>query len=131
MDFQSVGINSPWAVARCSCCIMTLTIYDPSKMKDESNAVKEAVARGKQRFFAHYPELLQEVDVQVEKEAAAGGKSVDELRQLAMYRAIARAAKAVHKDSLELLLKLGADSPEQYDQLIAAQNNQIKKTIGL
>lgn len=98
---------------------------------DESSKIKEVVARGKQLFFERHPHLLQEVDAITEQDAEIRGKSVGELQEIAKYRAIAGAAKAMGKDSLMMLLELGSSSKEELDQLIVAQNNQIKKAIGI
>lgn len=98
---------------------------------DESSRIKEVVARGKQQFFECHPHLLREVDAITEQDAETRGKSVSELKEIAKYRAIAGAAKAIGKDSLMMLLELGSSSKEELDQLIVAQNNQIKKAIGI
>ncbi|PLC48258.1 hypothetical protein CR159_18935 [Pollutimonas subterranea] len=100
-------------------------------MNDESNKIKTAVARGKQRFFERNPDLMREVDAITEQDAQAAGKSVSELREIAKYRAIAGVTKAMGKDSFIMLLELGSDSTEEFEQLIAAQNVQIKKSIGM
>lgn len=98
---------------------------------DESSKIKEVVARGKQRFFERYPHLLKEAEAITEREAEALGKSVGEMQEVAKYRAIARAAKTMGKDSLMMLMELGSNSKEELDQLIAAQNTQIKRSIGM
>lgn len=101
-------------------------------MMDESGKIKEVVARGKQRFFERHPHLLRDVDAISEQDAESQGKSLSEMQEIAKYRAIAAAAKVMKKkDSLMLLLELGTDSKEEFDQLIALQNSQIKKSIGL
>lgn len=100
-------------------------------MTDESGKIKEAVARGKQRFFELYPGLLQEADAITDRDAETLRKSVSELQEIAKYRSIARAAKAAGKDSLMMLLELGSNSKEELDQLIAAQNAQIKRSVGM
>jgi ferritin-like metal-binding protein YciE len=100
-------------------------------MMDESSKIKEVVARGKQRFFERHPQLLKEAEAITEREAEALGKSVGEMQEIAKYRAIARAAKTMGKDSLMMLMELGSNSKEELDQLIAAQNTQIKRSIGM
>jgi ferritin-like metal-binding protein YciE len=100
-------------------------------MTDESSKIKEAVARGKQQFFERYPHLLREADAITDRDAEILGTSVSELKEIAKYRAIAGAAKAMGKDSLMMLMELGSSSKEELDQLIAAQNSQIKKSIGM
>lgn len=99
-------------------------------MSQEANKIKLAVAQGKQRFFARHPELLLEVDAITEDDATASA-SLDELREIAKYRAISGFAKKAGKDSLLMLMELGSDSKEEFDQLVAAQNTYIKKSIGL
>jgi len=44
---------------------------------------------------------------------------------------VARIAKAMGKDSLMMLMELGSNSDEELDKLIAAQNVQIKRSIGM
>jgi len=100
-------------------------------MIDESSKIKQVVALGKQRFFERHPELMREVDAIAGQDAHASGKSVDELREIAKYRAIAGVTKAMGKDSFVMLLELGSDSTEEFEQLIAAQNVQIKRLIGM
>lgn len=100
-------------------------------MTDESSKIKEVVARGKQLFFERHPNLLREADAITEQDAEIRGKSISELKEIAKYRAVAGAAKAMGKDSLMMLLELGSSSKEELDQLIAAQNAQIKKSIGM
>ncbi|MBP6020425.1 MAG: hypothetical protein KA735_13115 [Burkholderiaceae bacterium] len=100
-------------------------------MTDDSSKIKEAVARGKQQFFERHPHLLREVDAITEQDAQTRGKSVSEMQEIAKYRAIAGAAKAMRKDSLMLLMELGTSSKEELDELIEAQNTQIKRSIGL
>ncbi|WP_353154454.1 DUF6388 family protein [Pollutimonas bauzanensis] len=100
-------------------------------MMDESSRIKAVVARGKQRFFERHPHLLQEADAITDQDAEAQGASVSEMQEIAKYRAIAGVAKAMKKDSLMMLLELGSDSKEELDQLIAAQNTLIKKSIGM
>jgi hypothetical protein len=53
------------------------------------------------------------------------------LKEIAKYRAIAGVAKAMRKDSLMMLMELGSSSKEELEQLIAAQNSQIKRSIGM
>lgn len=98
---------------------------------DESSKIKAAVARGKQRFFERHPHLLREVDAITDRDAETQRSSVSEMQEIAKYRAIAGVAKTMKKDSLMMLLELGSDSKEELDQLIAAQNSQIKKSIGM
>lgn len=101
-------------------------------MSQESIRVKEAVTRGKQRFFEQHPELLQEADAVAEQEAeVSSGSNLSDLREVARYRVIAGFAKAMKTDSLAMLLELGSDSKEEFQQLIAAQNMHIKKSIGM
>ncbi len=100
-------------------------------MTDESSKIKEVVARGKQRFFEQHPHLLREADAITDRDAETLGTSVGELREIAKYRAIAAATKAMGKDSLMVLMELGSNSKEEFDQLIAAQNTQIKRSIGM
>ncbi|NYT63998.1 hypothetical protein H0A66_16905 [Alcaligenaceae bacterium] len=100
-------------------------------MSQEANKIKIAVTQGKQRFFALHPELLLEVDAISEQDAVAAGSGLDELRELAKYRAISGFAKRAGKDSLLMLMELGSDSKEEFDQLVAAQNIHIKKSIGM
>ena len=98
---------------------------------DESSKIKEVVARGKQRFFECHPDLLQEVDAITDRDAQVLGTTVNELKEIAKYRAVAGVAKAMRKDSLMMLMELGSSSKEELEQLIAAQNSQIKRSIGM
>lgn len=100
-------------------------------MSQEASKIKEAVARGKQRFFELHPELLLEVDAISAQEADARRATLDELREVAKYRVIAGFAKRAGKDSLLMLMELGADSKEELALLIEAQNTQIKKSVGM
>jgi len=100
-------------------------------MTDESSKIKEVVARGKQRFFETNPHLLQEADAITDRDAEILGTSVGEMQEIAKYRSIARAAKAIGKDSLMMLMELGSNSKEEFDQIIAAQNVEIKRSIGI
>ena len=100
-------------------------------MSQEASKIKEVVARGKQRFFESHPQLLLEVDAITDQEAQARGASLDELREVAKYRAIAGFAKRAGRDSLMMLMELGTDSKEELAQLIEAQNTLIKKSIGM
>lgn len=100
-------------------------------MNDESSKIKDVVARGKLRFFERHPDLMREVDAITDQDAQASGKSLGELREIAKYRAIAGMSKAMGKDSFLMLLELGSNSIEEFEQLIAAQNVQIKKSIGM
>jgi hypothetical protein len=100
-------------------------------MTDESSKIKEVVARGKQRFFERHPHLLQEAEAITERDAQIRGKTVSEMQEIAKYCAIAGVAKAMRKDSLAMLMELGANSKEELDELIDAQNAQIKRSIGM
>ncbi len=100
-------------------------------MTDDSSKIKEVVARGKQLFFERHPHLLREVEAITDQEANARGTSVNELKEVAKYRAIAGVAKGLKKDSLMMLFELGSSSKEELDELIEAQNTQIKRSIGL
>lgn len=100
-------------------------------MTDDSSKIKEVVARGKQLFFERHPHLLQKVEAITDQEAEALGTGVNELKEVAKYRAIAGVAKALRKDSLMMLFELGSSSKEELDELIEAQNTQIKRSIGL
>lgn len=100
-------------------------------MSQESIKIKEAVARGKQRFFEQHPELLQEADAVADQEAEVLGSGLSDLREVARYRVMAAYAKAMNTDSLAMLMELGSDSKEEFQQLIAAQNTHIKKSIGM
>lgn len=100
-------------------------------MSQESIKVKEAIARGKQRFFEARPDLLREADAIADSETEAGGSGLSDAREVARYRVIAAAAKALNKDSLAMLLELGSDSAEEFQALIAAQNTHIKKSMGM
>ncbi|HUH59429.1 MAG TPA: hypothetical protein VL001_05060 [Candidimonas sp.] len=100
-------------------------------MTDEADNIKAVVARGKQRYFERHTQLLKELEADVRRAAGAGGADIAQRLEVAKYRAIAAAAKTMKKDSLLMLLELGADSAEELEELIAAQNRQIKKTIGL
>lgn len=100
-------------------------------MSQESIQIKEAVARGKQRFFEQHPELLLEADAMADQEAGVPGSGLSDLREVARYRVIAAFAKAMKTDSLAMLMELGADSQDEFQQLIAAQNTHIKKSIGM
>jgi ferritin-like metal-binding protein YciE len=100
-------------------------------MTDEATKIKAVVARGKQRFFERNPQLLEDLEAKIAQDSGAGG--TDKIQQLEVekYRTIAAAAKTLKKDSLVMLLELGSDSTEELEELIAAQNREIKKTIGL
>lgn len=98
---------------------------------DESSKIKEVVARGKRLFFERHPDLLQEVDAITDRDAQVLGTTVNELKEIAKYRAVAGVAKAMRKDSLMMLMELGSSSKEELEQLIAAQNSQIKRSIGM
>ncbi|MBV6273893.1 hypothetical protein KVP09_13380 [Alcaligenaceae bacterium CGII-47] len=100
-------------------------------MSQESIRVKEAVALGKRRFFEQHPQLLAEADAAADQEAAIRDSGLADLREVARYRVIASFAKGHNQDSFAMLLELGTDSPEQFQQLIAAQNTHIKKSIGM
>lgn len=101
-------------------------------MDKQADKIKAAIARGKQRFFEQHPNLLRQIDAISDVEANQGGTSGLDMREVAKYRAFASAAKAANKkDSLMLLLELGADSKEELEELLAAQNNLIKKSIGM
>ncbi len=100
-------------------------------MSEEASRIKEVVARGKQRFFERHPRLLQEIDAITGPDSDIPSSGASEQREIAKYRAIAGVAKTVGKDSLMLLLELGSDSKEELDQLVAAQNSQIKKSVGM
>lgn len=100
-------------------------------MSQESNRIKAVVATGKQRFFEQHPELLREADAVADQEAQMQGSSLTDLREVARYRVIAGYAKEMKTDSLAMLMELGSDSREEFEQLIAAQNAHIKKSVGL
>jgi ferritin-like metal-binding protein YciE len=100
-------------------------------MTDQVRIIKEAIARGKQRFFELHPHLLMESDAVIDGEAKVSGTGVGERQEIAKYRSIARVAKAAGKDSFLMLMELGSNSKEELDQLIAAQNAQIKRSIGI
>lgn len=100
-------------------------------MSDESSKIKEVIARGKQRFFERHPHLLQEAEAITDRDAQILGKSLSEMQEIAKYRAILGVARALRKDSLAMLMELGASSKEELDQLIDAQNTQIKRSIGM
>jgi hypothetical protein len=100
-------------------------------MSDEAGRIKEVVARGKLRFFERHPQLLKEIDAVPDPQADLPGTGLGGEREIAKYRAIASVAKAMGKDSLVMLLELGSDSKEEFDQLMDAQNTQIKKSVGM
>jgi hypothetical protein len=100
-------------------------------MTDESSKIKEVVARGKKRFFERHPHLLRKAEAITDRDAQILGKSVSEMQEIAKYRAIVGVAKALRKDSLTMLMELGANSKEELDQLIDVQNVQIKRSIGM
>lgn len=100
-------------------------------MSQEAIKVKAAIAHGKQRFFELHPELLLEADAAAEQKAEASSSSLDDLREVARYRVIAAYAKVMKTDSLAMLMELGSDSQDEFQQLITAQNAEIKKSIGM
>ncbi len=100
-------------------------------MSIDANRIKEVVALGKQRFFEQNPSKLQELEAILDRDAHKPGSDISNQGEVARYRIIAAAAKALGKDSLTMLLELGTDSKEEYDQMIAAQNSQIKSMIGM
>ncbi|SHG78454.1 hypothetical protein [Pollutimonas bauzanensis] len=100
-------------------------------MSEEASRIKEVVARGKQRFFELHPRLLQEIEAVTGRDSDMPASAAAEQREIARYRAIAGVAKTMGKDSLMLLLELGSSSKEELDQLVAAQNSQIKKSVGM
>lgn len=110
---------------------MAPTMDIGTNMTDEASKIKAAVARGKQRFFERNPKLLNDIETNVGNGAATRGSDMAQQQEVAKYRAIAATAKAMKKDSLVMLLELGTDSSAELEALVAAQNRQIKKTIGL
>ncbi|RTZ39298.1 hypothetical protein EKL30_17865 [Candidimonas sp. SYP-B2681] len=100
-------------------------------MSVDANRIKEVIELGKQRFFEQNPSKLQELEAIIERDADKSGSDISNRREVARYRIIAAAAKAIGKDSMMMLLELGTDSKEEFDHMIAAQNSQIKSMIGM
>lgn len=100
-------------------------------MSQDAIKVKAAIARGKQRLFEQHPELLLEADALAEQEAGVLDSGLSDQREVARYRVIAAFAKAAGTDSMAMLMELGSDSQDEFQQLIAAQNAEIKKSIGM
>jgi ferritin-like metal-binding protein YciE len=100
-------------------------------MSVDADTIKKVIELGKQRFFERNPSKLQELEAIIARDENKSALDIGNQSEVARYRIIAAAAKSIGKDSMTMLLELGTDSKEELDQMIAAQNKQMKSMIGM
>lgn len=82
-------------------------------------------------MLAQHPWLTKEADQISEKTAEILGATLDELREVEIWKSLSDFAAAQGVDLTELMLRHGCSTDKDFDRLMAGRQAQINRALGI